>query len=81
MKTFAIVLLAFALQQAAPLMANAGTDSAGASTSSSSGANGDGAAMSSSKSAPGSTSQSTQRRQGLSDNKSDCAKTRCVDSN
>ncbi len=31
--------------------------------------------------APRSASQSTERREGLSDNKSDCAKTGCVDSN
>ena len=86
MKPFAIVLLSFAMGLAAPLAPNAGTDSTAASTN-----DGAGSSMSSSKTksapdaampgAPRSASKSTERRQGLSDNKSDCAKTGCVDSN
>jgi hypothetical protein len=89
MRTFAIVLHAFVVGQGALFAANAGIDSTGASMCRSSGANGDGATMSKMKSAPDaatpgaprSSSQSTERRGGLWDKKSDCAKTGCVDSN
>jgi hypothetical protein len=89
MKNLVVLMFAFGLAQALPAAANAGSaDGAGASTSGSSSADGDNSTTSTPKmngastsSAPQSASKSTEHREGLGDNKSDCVKTGCVESN
>ncbi len=86
MKSFVVLTFAIGLAQALPAAAQAGIDNAGASTNSAPAANGSTMSTPKMNAAPTpgarrSPSESTQRREGLGDRKSDCVKTGCVESN